>query len=460
MERQEGEIYEDDDDDDDGTFKTVWHAGDWTGPICLQPEKALSGESELSSTHDIVAISSQGVKVITVEYSSLHSILKSGSALYRTYLDRKAKKNYTGVPMCLQNTPSGHLYVEQVRNLEIMEIIEYNSTLRKISAVQKRHLESLAEGPIYYAPGERLWCTGTPVDKAFIVVGGTASFLAKRRNASAVGVRMEDDLHSAPLGEMMMKDAEKVREEDEGESAASCSSLSSHNIEDEETFEGFSQHASADLIVDNHDYTKLSMGLQRRADTLGSYRTTVTRPTKQEVESRRYSDSDRSELSDSVSGYDETSNDLELAEKTKKISFDRRRSSIDRNANKQLVRLYNRRAYTAGLVFSIGHFLGDISKMVAGLLSSDYNDLAYYEDDNSSAKYGFGEKHEENKNSRKIGETTIQEHEGDQPINHTSTLSAGKNGCVVLVFSKASLIPFFDEHPGLLLSLLGTQVVL
>lgn len=41
----------------------VWYAGDWTGPIALQPEKALSGESELSATHDVVAMSSQGVKV-------------------------------------------------------------------------------------------------------------------------------------------------------------------------------------------------------------------------------------------------------------------------------------------------------------------------------------------------------------------------------------------------------------
>ena len=48
------------DDIDDDSYKAVWHAGDWTGPISLQPEKSLSGESDLSSTHDIVAMSSQG----------------------------------------------------------------------------------------------------------------------------------------------------------------------------------------------------------------------------------------------------------------------------------------------------------------------------------------------------------------------------------------------------------------
>ena len=41
----------------------VWYAGDWTGSRSLQPDKRLSGESDLSSTHDIVAISEEGVKV-------------------------------------------------------------------------------------------------------------------------------------------------------------------------------------------------------------------------------------------------------------------------------------------------------------------------------------------------------------------------------------------------------------
>lgn len=44
-------------------FVAVWHAGDWTGPRSLQPEKRFSGESALGKTHDIVAMSSEGVKV-------------------------------------------------------------------------------------------------------------------------------------------------------------------------------------------------------------------------------------------------------------------------------------------------------------------------------------------------------------------------------------------------------------
>ena len=41
----------------------VWHAGDWTGPRALQPEKRLSGESSSSKNFDIVAMAQEGVKV-------------------------------------------------------------------------------------------------------------------------------------------------------------------------------------------------------------------------------------------------------------------------------------------------------------------------------------------------------------------------------------------------------------
>ena len=72
--------------------------------------------------------------------------------------------------------------------MEILDLLEHNTALRKLSAVQKRHLESLAEGPVYFAPGQRLWRSGTAVEKAYIIVGGTVSFVAKRRNAGSAGV--------------------------------------------------------------------------------------------------------------------------------------------------------------------------------------------------------------------------------------------------------------------------------
>ena len=78
-----------------------------------------------------------------------------------------------------------------------------------------------------------------------------------------------------------------------------------------------------------------------------------------------------------------------------------------------------------------------------------------------SPAYGFGDKVEGSKEvvSDNLADMVIHEQDGDSLIVHSSTLTAGKDGCVVLVFPKASLIPFLDEYPGLLLSLLGTQVV-
>lgn len=77
------------------------------------------------------------------------------------------------------------MFLDAVKNLEILDLLEYNSAFKKFSPVQKRHLESLAEGPRYYAPGERLWRSGAQVENAYIIVGGTASFAGKRRNAGS-----------------------------------------------------------------------------------------------------------------------------------------------------------------------------------------------------------------------------------------------------------------------------------
>jgi hypothetical protein len=178
----------------------VWHAGDWTGPISLQPEKRMSGESDISGTHDIVAMSSEGVKVITVEFSSLHLILKSGSDLYRKYLDRRSKQQRrlsleVGSEGSKTNSTATHkLLTEALKNLNVLELLDQNSALRRLTAVQKRHLESLAEGPFGYGPGERLWRCGARVDKALLVVSGTASFVPRRRNAGSASVP------SGPMG--------------------------------------------------------------------------------------------------------------------------------------------------------------------------------------------------------------------------------------------------------------------
>ena len=136
-------------------------------------------------------------------------------------------------------------------------------------------------------------------------------------------------------------------------------------------------------------------------------------------------------------------------------TLSKRRSSRARFANKVLGRLYSRRAYSDGLVFGSGHFLGDVSKMVAGLVTSDAESQVGRDGDDGSSVpvYGFGETRSESK------DVVIYEHGAEEQLVHSSALAAGKEGCVVLVFPKSSLIPFLDEYPGLLLSLLGTQVV-
>lgn len=210
-------------DVNDGLVGAIWYAGDWTGPIALQPERRLSGESGLSDSHDVVAISAEGVKVITIEGDNLHPILTSGSPLYRKYLERRAQQERA---QSLEMAKGDHMSAteqllgEALRNLNILELLNCNSALRKLSAVQKRHLESLAEGPVSFLPGERIWRSGAPVDKAFIIVSGTASFVPRRRNAGSANVpntphkyHPEQGQANCSIGEEMRQDALKAIEE-------------------------------------------------------------------------------------------------------------------------------------------------------------------------------------------------------------------------------------------------------
>lgn len=114
----------------------------------------------------------------------------------------------------------------------------------------------------------------------------------------------------------------------------------------------------------------------------------------------------------------------------------RMRNARDRFANKVLARLYSRRAYTSELVFSRGHLLSDTSRMVSGNLAHIHLNSAR-PDNMGSMSHGLG---------------------GDHHC-HTSNMVAGPDGCVVMVFTQSSLVQFLDGNPGVLLSLLGTQVV-
>lgn len=467
-------------DINDGLVGAIWYAGDWTGPIALQPEKRLSGESQLSDSHEVVAISAEGVKVITIEMDHLNPILKSGSPLYRKYLERRAQQERA---KSLEMTEGDHMSAteqllgEALRNLNILELLNCNSALRKLSAVQKRHLESLAEGPESFLPGERIWRSGAPVDKAFIIVSGTASFVPKRRNAGSANVPNTPHRHApeqgqanCSIGEEMRQDALKAIEElgttnanDKTDEENSAASADSRKFDHVLQFDSIFSRASGSDSVSSHaggdDFGKLSRDLQRHAEQMvHGGGASVNSLGGSSVDTADHLEVDSTEQEDF--GYNED------GEKTgRRTHLVRRRSSRARFANKVLGRLYSRRAFTHGLVFSRGHFLGDVSKMVAGVLS---NDLSSELGDDSSPSYGFGEMSESGEHGRRnsqtkeislsVAEMVIHE-QGNHNIMHSSTLTAGKDGCVVLVFPKSSFGPFLDEYPGLLLSLLGTQVV-
>jgi hypothetical protein len=155
----------------DSRLNGVWFAGDWLGPAALQPNE------DTSEMEDVVAVSSEGVKVIFVPLCDLEKILRRGSALYRKYLtvfrQRKVSDAFS------ENEES----LSQIRIRSsfpaldhILEAIRCNSVLGKLPALQKRGLEAIAEGPRIFEEGEALWKIGDRCDYAFLIVAGTAKF--------------------------------------------------------------------------------------------------------------------------------------------------------------------------------------------------------------------------------------------------------------------------------------------
>lgn len=67
---------------------------------------------------------------------------------------------------------------KQYMDISFLDVLRYNSALKKLTAVQKRHLESLSEGPSRYDPGRPIWLAGRPVDFAYLIISGTAFFQA------------------------------------------------------------------------------------------------------------------------------------------------------------------------------------------------------------------------------------------------------------------------------------------
>jgi CRP-like cAMP-binding protein len=323
------------------------------------------------------------------------------------------------------------------KNLNVLDLLELNSAFRKLSAVQKRHLESLAEGPVSFIPGERLWRAGTAVDKAFIVVAGTVSFIIGRRNAGSVSWSNDSNLRgdrsskglNRSLGESMRIDAIKAVKELSG-----------------------SEFAGTTVTEKTCDRSQIQLdsvfGLSNTGDSISDEHVVKASLT------------DAHDFS-AENGLDLDNDDPDVApddvrrnaSESPRPSLSRRRSSRARFANKVLGRMYSRRALTEGLVFSKGHFLGDVSKMVSGkLLRTDMG---------GEENYNGGTLEQSASLNTNLLNTAIEEEDSSdsESIVHSSTLTAGKDGCVVLYFPKSNLIPFLDEYPGVLLSLLGTQVI-
>lgn len=257
-----------------------------------------------------------------------------------------------------------------------------------------------------------------------------------------------DSKGESDIGLLLKKTQEELGDSDRG--GSDTGSDDGDKIQLESLFGRSKKYSGRTKSVSEaDDFDKLSKTLLKRAESLG----------KDENVSITESYQSHDEFSLSTDGQ----NSEERAEDhDRRSSFTRRRSSRARFVNKTLVRLYDRRTFTGGLVFSRGHFLGDVSKMVSGLVNSAV-DVSSAEDINAHGEepsYGFGEKAESKKNENGIlSEMVIHEKDGEGRILHTSTLTAGAEGCIVLVFPRETLTGFLDSYPGLLLSLLGTQVI-
>jgi len=148
--------------------RILWHAGDWTAPIALQPNAHMS--SAAKPLGDLVALSPEGVKAIIIEMGALKPILMRGSKLYRKYLDMQEK--YLMDEAATANGKDS----KRPAAPHVLDTLKANSILGNLSAQQLRALESLAEGPRVFRPGSYLWKAGASCDFAYLIASGSASF--------------------------------------------------------------------------------------------------------------------------------------------------------------------------------------------------------------------------------------------------------------------------------------------
>lgn len=327
-------------------------------------------------------------------------ILKTGSKLFRKYLalqedhqNRHERNNsHASHQTSLSRHPHPESILEPYLRLDppvdsLLDVIESNSVLSNLTAMQKRYFESLAEGPRYFATHSLLWKVGDPVDYAYILVGGTAT-LGRKASQRMTNFRLNRRGSTGAIG-------------------GGLGSIDEHGRENRNRFQPVLD-VEADKVLQsvqpNSEYARLEITLQLRAE----------------------------EAEASADGED-TMDDF--GKSTVFQNDGAGQKNRDRFANKVLARLYSRKAYTENLVFSRGNFLSDTSRMVSG-------DLANINKSPGSSNW----------------RSSIGGSASDHDC-HTSNLMAGPQGCIVMVFPRSTLVPFLDSNPGVLLCLLGTQVV-
>jgi hypothetical protein len=340
----------------------IWHAGDWTGPLSLQPDP-----DKCDRVVDIIPASKEGVKVILLLMQDLNRILKRGSKYFRKYISIEEREH--------QNLKTGEACTQrplEPSNESLIDVLPFNSVFGTLRPRQKRHLESLAEGPRHFPYQSLLWKVGDPVDFAFIIVAGTATLGKLPSRVKLNSNRRGSTGAISPL---------LVSSEDKGMEKQGFPLMSS--VEEDKLLKN---------VQPNSEYSRLETVLHLRME--------------------------------------EVEEEYMMSRNTSNVLLDSAAAQRDKFANKVLARLYSRHAYTEHLIFSRGNFLCDTSRMVSGNLA-----------------------HTNITGSRASISSTPADH------YHTSNMIAGHDGCVVYVFPRASLVPFLDNNPGVLLCLLGSQAV-
>lgn len=311
----------------------VWHAGDWTGPLSLQPDvdrsaRMVPGEQP----RDIVAISKEGVKVIVLSMNDVTRILKMGSKLFRKYMSLEERE-----PRDSDQAQISNGFEQKPPKVEnaadsIMDALECNSVLGSLYPMQKRHFESLAEGPRFFACQSLLWKVGDPVNYAFVILQGTATFGKKPQRVRQVPMGRRGSTGAISLGLTSI--------DEQGRDRQQVSPI---------------VQVDADRLLPkvhpNSEYARLESVLQIRMEEM----------------------EDRMDSRTSIIG---TSS-----------------AHRDRFANKVLGRLYARHAYTEHLVFSRGNFLCDTSRMVSGDLATIHTAGGFQGGTRSSIASTVGDHH-------------------------------------------------------------------